>query len=181
MSAANEVATQACSNLSVSCSQGNLPIVISFLALLVAFGSALLAFRKNRNDLSTPWVTILLKYIEEEFKSVDQHQGVFKRICSTPFPDMTRKRKVVEEFYRLRDESSRRLSELCALVPAASELRDMRAGLDGVSDSFFENDSLRLPPGTASDLQGRYSEKLQSYLETLRKFSRGVWQRDVGF
>ena len=181
MSTPVESVVQACGTFNLSCSQSYLPVAISGFALLVSFASALLAFKKNRSDLSTPWVSILLKYVEEEFKSVDLHQRAFSRTCGTPFPDVNRKRTVIDEMYRLREDSSLRLSGLCALVPRAADLRDKRAALDGVSDSFFENEALELPSRTALDLQNRYSEKLKIYLEALRAFSRGVWQRDIQF
>ena len=168
-------------SLEVSCSQGYLPVAISGFALIVSFGSAYLAFRKNRNDLSTPWVTMLLRHVEEEFKAVDLHAVVFKQVCCTPFPDPVRKREVVGKLYELREDSSRRLSGLCALVPSASELRDKRAALDGVADSYFDNDSLKLCDTAASSLRSRYDDNHREYLQALRRFAKQVWLREALF
>jgi hypothetical protein len=171
----------ACGRVMVSCSQGSLPVAIASVALVVAIVSAYFVYRKNKNDLSTPWVTLLLRYIEAELKGADLHSQVFRQICSTPFPSVTRKRAVVQKLYEHREESSRSLAGLCALVPAAKRLRDKRAALDGVADSYFDNDALHLPSSVAKDLEARYSEMHAEYLHELKRCAGEIWKRETLF
>ena len=135
----------------------------------------------NWNDLSTPWVGTLLRHVEDEFKASGLHAVVFKQICGTPFQNVGRKREVVAKLYALREESSRRLSGLCALAPIAAELCDKRAALDGVSDSYFDNEALSLGQAAATNLDTRYSEMLRDYLHALRRFAHSVCLRKAGF
>lgn len=165
----------ACPDVNVRCSGGSLPIYLSVAALTVAMISAFIAYRKNRNDLSAPWVQLLLGYVQEELKALHSHAILFRQICTVSFASVERKRSVVNDLYSLRDQSLQRISSLMALLPGETSTRDARAALDGVFDSFLDNEELELNEEPAKRLMGRYEEQHNRYASALRSLAKRIY------
>jgi len=150
---------------------------IAGLALAVSGASYFVSYRKYSADQTTPWVQILLKYIEDELKALARDASLFAQIYSVPFETLDRKATITKELNSLRDESLRRLDALASLTAAAEKLRGLRATLNAVTDSFYDNAELSLPDPVACSLRSRYEQQSRAFVIALQEFARNVCKR----
>jgi hypothetical protein len=150
---------------------------ISVVALVVACAGFIVSLRKYWNDQSQPWAQILLKYAEEELKTLAEDAQLFSQMYAVPFETLERKNAVRATLNGLRDGSLRRLGSLSALIASGAHLRDLRAELNSVTDSFFDNNELAVRNDVVRGLTTHYEEHSRKYVAALQEFARDVCKR----
>ena len=150
---------------------------IALFALLVSGLSLYFSVRKFWADQSTPWVQILLRYVELELQGLAQDAEHFRQMFSVPFESIARKNEVRLRLNGLRDESLRRLGDLAALVDHGPKLRDERAALNAITDSYLENGELSVPADVAKRLSAEYERQSRRYVAALQRFGQLVCER----
>jgi hypothetical protein len=150
---------------------------ISVLALIFSLVSVFVAGRANGIASSAPWADVLMRHLTEEILNIDHDARLFRQLCTVPIKDATRKRKLIKTLQDYRDESARRLYVLSVLAPQTKKLTALKATLDRLDDSFFENEDLALSQDRAHAMLASYNESFSTYAKELRKCAFNVNSR----
>ncbi|MBF5043164.1 hypothetical protein FGE12_12265 [Aggregicoccus sp. 17bor-14] len=152
--------------------------VLSAVALVISIRSLRVASQNNAISASSPWAESLLRHVEEEVANAAKDRDLFRRLCTVPFPDRSRKAEVVEALNIGRDDSAQRLYLLSTMWGSNTDLSDLKSKRDGIHDSFIENDELTFPKKSAQFLLAKYQTASEAYIQGLRKFARAICTRN---